>query len=431
MATSTFIKGVTLGEPISKEKHQLSKHDESAKEEREKCITLFNWYRRIHWLYMTQLVFIPLAGFIQAYWLPLHWQTAAFSVFYFYITGICITAGYHRLWAHRSYVASLPLRVYLAAFGAGAIEGSIKHWSAEHRAHHRYTDTDQDPYNVNRGVFHAHILWLLIRDDSRKIGRVDVADLRNDPLVSFQHRYYIPIAFAMGWAFPTIVAGLGWGDWYGGFIYAGILRTFFVNQATFCVNSVAHYLGDQPYDDKHTPRDHVLTSIITNGEGYHNFHHEFPSDYRNGIEWYHLDITKWMIKLWKVVGLASDLKTFRKNEIEKGKIQQARKKLDQKGKELDWGTAIDQLPVMEWNEFQRKVDEEGEVWIVIEGVVHDLAGFVKEHPGGRSLIQSTAGKDATAAFNGGIYDHSNAARNLLATMRVAILRGGGEVEIWK
>ena len=82
---------------------------------------------------------------------------------------------------------------------------------------------------------------------------------------------------------PTMVCGLGWNDWLGGFVYAGILRIFFIQQATFCVNSLAHWLGDQPFDDRNSPRDHVITALVTLGEGYHNFHHEFPSDYRNAI----------------------------------------------------------------------------------------------------------------------------------------------------
>jgi stearoyl-CoA desaturase (delta-9 desaturase) len=77
-----------------------------------------------------------------------------------------------------------------------------------------------------------------------------------------------------------VVAGLGWGDWWGGLVYAGIMRACFVQQATFCVNSLAHWLGEQPFDDRRTPRDHFITALVTLGEGYHNFHHEFPSDYR-------------------------------------------------------------------------------------------------------------------------------------------------------
>lgn len=243
----------------------------------------------------------------------------------------------------------------------------------------------------------------------------------------WQHNNYLFLALGMGWLFPAAVAGLGWHDWYGGFIYAGIIRTFLVNQATFCVNSLAHYLGDQPYDDRRTPRNHLITAIITLGEGYHNFHHEFPSDYRNGIEWHQLDPTKWMIWLCHWFGLAHNLKRFRHNEIEKGRIQQSRKRLDEQGRKLDWGTPIGSLPVIEWAEYQKRVVA-GEKLILIEGVVHDTSTFWEDHPGGKALISSNLGRDATALFNGGVYNHSNAARNILATMRIAVLIGGMEVE---
>ena len=216
----------------------------------------------------------------------------------------------------------------------------------------------------------------------------------------------------------------------GGFVYAGILRIFFVQQATFCVNSLAHWLGDQPFDDRNSPRDHIFTAVMTLGEGYHNFHHEFPSDYRNAIEWFQYDPTKWFIWSCKQLGLAHDLKEFRSNEIEKGRVQQAQKKLDQKRARIDWGVPLDSLPVMEWDDYVDQA-KNGRPLVAIAGVIHDVADFISEHPGGKAMISSGIGNDATAKFNGGVYNHSNAAHNLLSTMRVGVIRGGMEVEIWK
>ncbi|KAM5344529.1 hypothetical protein ACJ41O_013065 [Fusarium nematophilum] len=210
----------------------------------------------------------------------------------------------------------------------------------------------------------------------------------------------------------------------------GILRICFVQQATFCVNSLAHWLGDQPFDDRNSPRDHVITALVTLGEGYHNFHHEFPSDYRNAIKWYQYDPTKWSIWIWKKLGLAYDLKQFRQNEIEKGRVQQVQKKLDRKRATLDWGIPLDQLPVVHWDDFVAD-SKNGKALVAIAGVIHNVTDFIKDHPGGKALISSAVGKDATAIFNGGVYNHSNAAHNLLSVMRVGVLRGGCEVEIWK
>jgi stearoyl-CoA desaturase (Delta-9 desaturase) len=231
----------------------------------------------------------------------------------------------------------------------------------------------------------------------------------------------------MGYLVPTTIAGVLWSDWLGGFIYAGILRTFLVSQATFCVNSLAHSIGSQPFSSAFTPRNHLLTALITLGEGYHNFHHEFPSDYRNGLEWHDLDPTKWVIWLCACTGLACDLKRFRYNEIEKGRIQQERKALDSRSQTLDWGIPIAQLPVISWQDYQHRV-KAGESLILIDGVVHDGKDFITEHPGGDGLIEAQVGKDASGLFNGGVYNHSNAARNLLATMRVAVVVGGMQTE---
>ncbi|KAL2855280.1 hypothetical protein BJX68DRAFT_231852 [Aspergillus pseudodeflectus] len=392
-------------------------------------MTWLNWYKHINWLNCTFILFVPLVGCILAYWTPLRRYTAVFAVVYYFNAGLGITAGYHRYWAHRCYKATLPLSIYLAAAGVSAGQGSIRWWSKGHRSHHRYTDTDKDPYSVKKGFWYSHIGWMVLHQDHKRIGRADVSDLDEDPVVRWQHRHYIKSAIFMTLIFPTVLCGLGWGDWKGGFIYGGILRVFFIQQATFCVNSLAHFIGEQPFDDRNSPRDHVITALVTLGEGYHNFHHEFPSDYRNAIEWWQYDPTKWMIWLWKQLGLAYDLKQFRANEIEKGRVQQMQKKVDTMRSKIDWGIPLEQLPVMEWDEFVEASKKRA--LIAIGGVVHDVTEFVKEHPGGKAFIASGIGKDATAMFNGGVYRHSNAAHNLLASMRVGIVRGGCEVEIWK
>jgi len=393
-------------------------------------ITRKNWYLHVNWLHMTFIVGIPVTGCIAAIWTPLRWQTLVWAVAYYFYSGMGITAGYHRLWAHTSYSATGPLKVFLALAGAGSVEGSIRWWARDHRAHHRYTDTEKDPYSVRKGLLYSHFGWMVMKQNPKKIGRTDISDLNGDAVVRWQHKNYLNLVIFMGIVLPTLVAGFGWGDFVGGFVYAGVMRIAFVQQATFCVNSLAHWLGDQPFDDRNSPRDHVVTALITLGEGYHNFHHEFPSDYRNAIEWFQYDPTKWCIWAWKKMGLAYDLKTFRTNEIEKGKLQMQQKRLDRTRAQLDWGVPLEQLPVLEWDDYVQQC-EQGRDLVAIAGVVHDVTAFVNEHPGGKAMIKSGIGKDATAMFNGGVYFHSNAAHNLVSTMRVGVIRGGMEVEIWK
>ena len=121
-------------------------------------LTRKTWYKHVNWLNTFLIVGVPIFGMIQAFFTPLLWKTAAFALLYYFATGLGITAGYHRLWAHTSYKASTPLKLFLAAVGAGAVEGSIRWWARDHRAHHRYTDTDKDPYSVRKGLLYSHFV---------------------------------------------------------------------------------------------------------------------------------------------------------------------------------------------------------------------------------------------------------------------------------
>ncbi|ANB11534.1 stearoyl-CoA 9-desaturase [Sugiyamaella lignohabitans] len=397
----------------------------------EQPFTWSNWYLHINWINTTLIFIYPMIGFCFVPFVHLSLKTFIWSFIYYFMTGLGITAGYHRMWSHRAYSARLPLQIFLLLVGSGAGEGSVKWWSNGHRTHHRFTDTEKDPYDARRGFMFSHMGWMMFHQNPQLKGRTDISDLIADPLVRFQHKHYLYFLFAMAYVFPTLVAGFGWGDWTGGLLYAGVLRLFVVHQSTFCVNSLAHWIGEQPFDDRRTPRDHAITAFATLGEGYHNFHHEFPSDYRNALKWYQYDPTKMFIWTMKQLGLAYNLQKFSQNAIEQGLVQQKQKKLDKWRARLNWGVPIEQLPVIEFDDFKQQTKEQGKCLVLISGIVHDITDFIEHHPGGKALIKSAIGKDGTAVFNGGVYNHSNAAHNLLATMRVAVIRGGCEVEVWK
>lgn len=294
------------------------------------------------------------------------------------------------------------MRIFLAAGGCCAVQGSIKEWTIDHRVHHKFTDTDKDPYSVNKGLFFAHFGWLFHETDRRNDIHITYSDLERDPVVVFQNAYYPQLMFFLAFGLPTAIAGLCWGDWQGGLVYAGIYRMFLLHQATFCVNSLAHVLGDQTFADDKTAKDSVVTAIITFGEGYHNFHHAFPSDYRNATHWYQYDPTAWVIWFCDRLGLAWDLKQFRKNEIQKSELQQKMKVLSTAAATLDWGVSLEALPCWTWPEFQDACSK-GRKLIIVAGIVHDVEAFIKEHPGGVSIVQSHLGKDVTGPFNGDVY----------------------------
>ncbi|KAJ2160297.1 stearoyl-CoA 9-desaturase [Coemansia sp. RSA 552] len=371
--------------------------------------------KRIHWVHVILLATTPLLALYGIATTAARMETIALMVIVYLVSGLGITAGYHRLWSHTAYSASYPLQVFLALAGAAAVQGSIFWWARDHRVHHRYTDTPRDPYDALQGFWHCHIGWMLVKKDRRRLGYADTSDLKTDSLVRWQHKYYPLLVLLLGVVIPTSIAGVFWNDWRGGFFYATVLRMVMLHHATFCVNSLAHTIGRHTYDDVQTARDSWITALVTMGEGYHNFHHQFPNDYRNAIRFYQYDPTKWFIRMMSTVGLAYDLKTFPANEIEKGFIQMRMKELAQVQKRLDFGMPIEKLPVYTEQEFLEQVKSYKKQWMVIEGFVYDVQAFANDHPGGKALIVGGIGKDMTEAFNGGVYQHHNSARNLMNT----------------
>ena len=231
---------------------------------------------------------------------------AEWALFWCFVlaTGLSITVGYHRLFSHRAFQASPVIRALCLVFGAAAFEQSALHWASLHRDHHRYVDTDRDPYNIKRGFWYAHIGWMTLWDHQADFS--NVADLDADPLLHHQHRHYLLWALAFGVALPLAI-GAATGHLLGALLLAVVGRMTLVHHSTFSINSVCHTFGRATYDITTTARDHWLVAFLTNGEGYHNFHHRFASDYRNGVRWYQWDPSKWLIWLLSRAGLAGRL----------------------------------------------------------------------------------------------------------------------------
>jgi stearoyl-CoA desaturase (delta-9 desaturase) len=226
-------------------------------------------------------------------------------LFYFFATGMAITVGYHRLFAHASYKTNDFIRFLLLFFGAATYEESALKWASQHRQHHQFTDTELDPHNSKRGFWYCHIGWILFYKHS--VIHANAKDLLQNKLVMHQHKYYNVWALVSGILLPLAI-GAATGHLLGAFLMAVCLRMFLVMNAAFLINSYAHMIGDNQYNRKESARDHWLGAVLTNGEGYHSFHHRFPNDYRNGIRWYHWDPTKWAIFMLSKVGMTWDLK---------------------------------------------------------------------------------------------------------------------------
>jgi stearoyl-CoA desaturase (delta-9 desaturase) len=288
--------------------------------------------QRINWtntLFITITPVVAIAG--TAWWIAsgsFNWATVIFAVAMLYATGMSITAGYHRLFSHRSYTASKPVEWFFMLFGSASFEGTIIDWCADHRVHHRFQDKEEDPYAIHKGFWYAHVGWLFLKNWKAEEGK-GVKDLWANPLLKWQHENYILIASVMCFGFPMAVAAL-WGDALGGLFIAGALRLVLNHHFTWFINSLCHYVGAQPYSDKHTSRDNWFTALFTYGEGYHNFHHEFPGDYRNGIRWFDYDPTKWLIYGLSKIGMANGLHVVAPERIIERKIQMQEVRLTRK-----------------------------------------------------------------------------------------------------
>ncbi len=225
-----------------------------------------------------------------------------------YANGMAITGGYHRLWAHRAYEAHWSLRVFYMLFGAMALQNSVMTWASMHRVHHRHVDDeDKDPYSIRRGLWYAHMGWMLRDHAAHEIDYSNARDLEKDPIVAFQHRYYLAIALGMNFGVPALL-GLAFGDLWGFLLLGGLLRLVVSHHVTFFINSLAHWWGRRPYTVENSARDNDLISLLTYGEGYHNHHHLFQWDYRNGIRWWQYDPTKWLIVSLSWIGVTKKLR---------------------------------------------------------------------------------------------------------------------------
>ncbi len=280
------------------------------------------WHQQIYWPVTLFLILNPISCMVLV---PLYyifdefsWSLIAFALIFGAITNLSITAGYHRLFSHKSYDAHPIVKIIFLLIGASAWQGSALKWSSDHRRHHSFIDGDKDPYNFHRGFFFAHMGWMLLKETVDQ--PIQAPDLQKDKWVYLQDKYYVPVAIFMGYIFPGLI-GMMLGSFWGGLIIGGALRIVLTQQSTFFVNSLCHTLGRQTYSKEISARDSLFVAFLTHGEGYHNFHHTFQIDYRNGIRWYHWDPTKWTIQMLSLLGLAKKLRMISNAEILKARLK--------------------------------------------------------------------------------------------------------------
>ena len=230
------------------------------------------------------------------------------------VRGLGITAGYHRLLAHRSYKTGRVVQFLLALAGCFTLEGGPLWWVSHHRSHHADTETDKDIHSPKtHGFWQAHMGWMMTNGAFEEKG-ANTRDLHRFPELKFLQRYYV-------WVVSSQVVGLyvlgtaldafnpEWGTSGAQLVVWGFfICTVLLWHATFMVNSVCHTWGSQAYDTGDASTNNFLVGLVAFGEGWHNNHHQFPLSARHGLLWWQIDFTWWLLRSMSAVGLVSDLK---------------------------------------------------------------------------------------------------------------------------
>ena len=242
----------------------------------------------------------------------------------YYICNITVGVGLHRLWSHDSYKINKYVEFILILLSAGTLQGPALSWASNHFKHHTYTDTELDPHSSVKyksrikSFWWSHMGWMLEGEGSYKsIDKITMVKLGRNKLLRWQLKHYWMIALIMNTVVPALVGficGHTMLAAYAGFIFIGLGRAV-QQQVTFFVNSLCHFAGTQKYVQG-TAGDIWWLALLLLGENWHNYHHAFPSDYRNGAKWYQFDVHKWIIYLMSVFGLAWDLKRTAKVRVE-------------------------------------------------------------------------------------------------------------------
>lgn len=272
-----------LGKPMDGIKS--GKETETSSERQGTFVSGKKWKPVIYWanvfkfsIFHLMAVYAVFFEIQKCKWITLVW---AYALYLFGMIGV--TAGTHRLWAHKSYKATFPLRLILVFLQTLAFQNDVIDWVRDHRVHHRHSETDADPHNAKRGFFFSHIGWVMQKKHPEVIEKgkeIDFSDLYSDPLLVFQRKYYKTLVVLVCFVMPSVVPWSMWGEsLWTAYMVAGVLRYCICLNFTFLVNSAAHLWGTRPYDKKSNPAENFLVSLVTTGEGWHNYHHAFPQDY--------------------------------------------------------------------------------------------------------------------------------------------------------
>lgn len=273
-----------------------------------------------------------------------------FQLCYGYLGGIGTTAGVHRLWTHRAYKAKLPLRVFFALCFSASAQNTIPNWVRDHRVHHKFTETDADPHNAKRGFFFAHVGWLMQRKHPevlRQGAKVNISDVLADPVVQWHQRYFWPLKLIFALLVPLLIPVYCWNETWIISLSATLCRTVGLLNVTWLVNSAAHIYGSRPYDTQINASENFFVSFLSIGEGWHNFHHTFPWDYKASEHTLFMNATTKWLDFFAKMGWAYDMRSTKPEMIRTVALHQG-----------DGSHAMNAYAnEISYDEFQRKIKE--------------------------------------------------------------------------
>ncbi|XP_021183628.3 acyl-CoA Delta(11) desaturase [Helicoverpa armigera] len=243
---------------------------------------------------------------------PFKWQTLIFGYLVGQVAGFGVTGGAHRYWCHRSYKATLPLQWILIICYSTAGQNTIYEWVRDHRVHHKFSETTADPHDANRGFLFSHVGWLMMKKHPnvlRQGAKLDLSDITNDPLIQFHTKYFLLFKIVFCFVIPSVIPALCWDEcWEISVMSQSVLRYLLSLNFTWSVNSFAHLWGNKPYDKNIMPVENWGVSIVAMGEGWHNYHHTFPWDYKAAELGIPMNLTTTLLNHFASIGWAYDLK---------------------------------------------------------------------------------------------------------------------------
>jgi stearoyl-CoA desaturase (delta-9 desaturase) len=220
-----------------------------------------------------------------------------------------ITAGFHRLFAHRTYRTSRVFQFVMAFIGTASYQKGPLWWAAHHRRHHLYSDTENDLHSpISRTLWRSQVGWFLSRDSQTTEWKL-IPNLSKYRDLRLLDRFYSvpPILLAVGMfllgaMLQRYAPGLGTSGWQM-LVWGFFISTILLYHGTFTVNSLAHIFGKQRFDTGDNSRNNWFVALITLGEGWHNNHHYYPASERHGIYWWEFDVAHYTLSLLAWLGV--------------------------------------------------------------------------------------------------------------------------------